>query len=122
MRVPDSIAESSSDPSRVKQLASQEHIAGRIDVVRQRKRLVDRFNTERFCIAPIGDRHTFAADSDLTRIRRVRTGKNAHERTLARAITAHQANDFTWPQVDTHVINGDDRCHQHDTDDDVLRR
>ena len=56
LRVADSIAPSSSDPRRVGQLAPEEHVGGRVDVVGEGERLVDRLDPVRLRIARVGDR------------------------------------------------------------------
>ena len=44
LRVADSIAASSRVPERGRELAAEEHVGGRVDVVGQRERLVDRLD------------------------------------------------------------------------------
>ena len=56
LRVADSIAESSSEPVAREQLAAEEHVAGGVDVVGQRERLVDRLDAVRSGVARVADR------------------------------------------------------------------
>ena len=63
-RVADSMAESSSDPNRVVELATQEHVGGGVHVVGERQGLVDRLDA-----VGLGVRgFVMCATSPLTRI------------------------------------------------------
>ena len=56
LRVADSIAESSSEPEAGRQLAAEEQVGRRVDVVGERERLVDRLDAERLGVARVADR------------------------------------------------------------------
>src|SRR5439155_1576763 len=51
-----------------RELAAEEDVRRRVEVVRERKRLIDGLDPERLRIARIADRDRLAADEDLTRV------------------------------------------------------
>ena len=56
------------------ELPAEEDVRRRVEVVRERKRLIDGLDPERLRIARIADRDRLAADEDLSRVRRTRAG------------------------------------------------
>ena len=56
LRVASSIASSSSEPQRLIELAAEEQVGRRVEVVGQGERLVDRLDAERLRVARVGDR------------------------------------------------------------------
>ena len=113
-RVADAIAESSSAPVRVQQLAPEEHVAGGVDVVGQRELLVDRLDP----VLP-GRRAGCGSvtGSPLMRISpgvgRVGARQRVHQRRLAGAVAADEGDDLTGVEVDADAVDGVDAAEGH---------
>ena len=104
--VADNIAESSSEPNTRPQLASEEHVARRVEVVGQRELLVDRFDAQRSRIARVLDGDRLAIDENLPGIGRVRTRQRVNERRLAGAVATDEGHHLAGMQIDRDAVDG----------------
>ena len=75
---------------RRQQLAAEEQVGHRVQVVGQRQRLVDGLDAQRLRIGRRADVHLLAADQDLAAVDRVRARQHLHQRGLAGAVVAEQ--------------------------------
>src|SRR5207302_9414757 len=74
------------------QLAAEEDVRRRIEVVRKGQRLVDRFDAERLRVARVPDRDRLTVHQDLPGVGGARSRERAHERGLSGAVTADDAD------------------------------
>ena len=100
-------------PVRVDELAAEEEVRRRVDVVGEGERLVDRLDPERLRVARVRDLNRLAVQEDLARVGPVRAGQDPHERRLAGAVAADEADDLAWVQVDDDVLDGVDATERH---------
>ena len=107
-RVADSIAASSSDPGACVSSRPEEHVAGRVDVVGERERLVDRLDPVRLGVARVVDRDRLAVDEDLARVGRDarRTGRGSGS--TCRRHCRRPARRPRRREVDGHTLDGMD--------------
>src|SRR4249920_471332 len=99
-----------------RQLAAEEHVAGRVDVVRESQRLVDRLDPEGLGVAGIRDGHGLPLDQDLSRVGRVGARQRSDQRGLAGAVAAHQPHDLARIQVYGDAVDG---MHAAERDPDI---
>ena len=116
LRVADSIAASSRLPKRVFELAAEEHVRRGVDVVGEGQRLVDRLDAQRLGVARVADADRLALDQDLAGVGGVGARQHAHQRGLAGAVAADEADDLARPQVDRDPVHG---VHAAEGDPDV---
>ena len=76
------------------QLAAEEHVAGRVDVVGEGERLVDRLDPVGLGVARVLDRDRLAVDEDLAAVGRVGARQGPDQRRLAGAVAADEADDL----------------------------
>ena len=109
LRVSDSMLESSSDPSRVVSSLPRNRFAGRIDVVGEGERLVDRLDVLGLGVAWVldGDRLPVDHGSRPT-VGRVGAGQHPHQGRLAGAVAADETDDLPCVEVDADVADGMD--------------
>ena len=92
-----------------RQLAAEEQVARRIDVVGQGQRLVDRLDVAApWRRAGCGCVTRLAVDQDLAGVGRVGARQHPHERRLAGAVAADEADDLPGVQIDRYVAHGVD--------------
>src|SRR5207244_10641232 len=101
-----------------RELAAEEDVRRRVEVVRERKRLIDGLDPERLRIARIADRDRLAADEDLTRVGRTRAGECSHQGRLSRAVPTDDADDLAGMKIDGHAV---DRADAAERDPDVAQ-
>ncbi len=82
------------------QLAPEEHVAGRVDVVGQRQLLVDDLDPVAASVARVVDLHGLPVDADLPRVGGMRARQRVHQRRLAGAVAPDEADDLTRVEVD----------------------
>ena len=90
------------------QLAPEEEIARRVEIVGERERLVNGLDAEPLGITWIRDGGRLAVDPDLAGVRSLRAGKDLHQRRLAGAVAADQPHDLAGAEVDRDVVDGAD--------------
>ena len=108
LRVASSMAPSSSVPQRVVDLPAEEDVGRRVDVVGQGQRLVDGLDVVGLGVARVADARRLAVDEDLAAVGGMGAREDAHERRLAGAVAADEADDLAGVEVDGHVAHGVD--------------
>src|SRR5260370_4296741 len=93
---------------RLRDLPSEEDVRRNVEIVAQRKVLIDRLNTE-----PLGILGRFDADrvsvyQDVALVNRVDTGQNLDESGLARPIVADDGKDLPAIEVELDAFQGGD--------------
>src|SRR4029453_8763108 len=91
-----------------RELAAEEHVARRVDVVRQCEGLIDGLDRERLRVARMRDRHGLALDQDLARVSRVRPRQRSDQGGLSGPVAADQPDHLAGIQVDGHAVHGVD--------------
>ncbi len=109
----DDIAESSSEPNLVQNLAPEEHVSRGVDVVRQSELLVDRLDAVRPGVSRVADRHGFTVDDDLSGVGRVRSRQRVDERRFPGPVAADERHHLARVQVDRHAVDGVDTTEGH---------
>ena len=87
------------------QLAAEEQVGWRVDVVGEGQGLVDRLDLQGLGVSRIRDRDFLAVDQDLAGIGRARAREDPHERGLSGAVAADEADHLPGMEVDGHVAH-----------------
>src|SRR5690606_4446553 len=80
------------------QLPAEEHVAGGVDVLGQRQRLVGRLDAVPLGVAGVLDDRRLTVDEDLTRIRTQGSREGLDQRRLAGSVAPDQRMDLSWIQ------------------------
>ena len=88
------------------QLAPEEEIGDRVEVIRQRERLVDRFDAERSRIPRRADFDRLAGEANLAAVGRIDAGEDLDQRGFPGAVVAEQSEHFAFAKIEAHIVDG----------------
>mmetsp|Transcript_27482 Transcript_27482/g.50762 ORF Transcript_27482/g.50762 Transcript_27482/m.50762 type:complete len:370 (-) Transcript_27482:67-1176(-) len=87
------------------QLASQKQVRGRIQIVRQRERLVNRLDVVGAGVTGRVDRDLFTVHKNLARIHAVSPRQDLDQRRFPGPVVTQQAHNFARIEINRHVID-----------------
>ena len=89
------------------QLPTEEQVAGSVEIVGQRQRLVDGFDARRLGIVRGAEVHLLAVHLDRALVGDVDAAQHLDQHRLAGAVVPEHADAFAGVQVEIDVVDGD---------------
>ena len=89
-------------------LAAEEDVAGDVERLDDLALLMDDADAETSRVRRSVHRHWHTLERDRARVSPMDAAENLHQRRLARAVLADEADDFSSRHVEVHAIEGDD--------------